>query len=101
MGCGVQWLLHCLDDFLFFGALETSEVSLAALLAAGVFAGADIPVASHKTEGPSTSVTFLGLLLTRCSSSCGFHLRRSPGCRTWSSIDATNGRAPTKSLSPS
>ena len=28
-----------------------------------VFAEAGIPVAEHKTEGPATSVTFLGILL--------------------------------------
>ena len=56
---GVWWLLHYLDDFLFFGALGTSEASLAASSAAGVFAGTGIPVASHKTKGPSTSVTFV------------------------------------------
>ena len=56
---GVWWLLHYLDNFLFFGALGTLEASLAASSAAGVFAGTGIPVASHKTEGPSTSVTFV------------------------------------------
>ena len=67
-------LLHYLDDFLFFGAPGTSEASLAASSAAGVFAGAGIPVASHKTEGPSTSVTFLGIVVDTVQ----FQLRLPP-----------------------
>ena len=40
-----------------------SKSTLAASSAAGVFAGTAIPVASHKTEGPSTLVTFLGIVV--------------------------------------
>ena len=38
-------------------------MSLAASSAGGVFAGAGIPVASHKTDVPCTSVTFLGIVI--------------------------------------
>ena len=71
---GVWWLLHYLDDFLFIGASGTSEASLAASSAAEVFAGTGIPVASLKTEGPSTSVTFLEIVVDTVQ----FQLRLSP-----------------------
>ena len=71
---GVRWLLHYLDDFLFFGASGTSEASLAASSAAGVFAGTGIPVSSLKTEGRSTSVTFLGIVVDTVQ----FQLRLPP-----------------------
>ena len=51
-------------------------------------------VSSHKTEGPSTSVTFLGILVDTMHSSCGFHSRRSPGCGAWLLIGARNALAP-------
>ena len=60
---GVRWLLHYLDDFLLFGAPGTLEVASAAAVATEVLANAGIPVAAHKTEGPSTAVTFLGIMV--------------------------------------
>ena len=60
---GVRWLLHYLDDFLLFGALGTLEVVSAAAVAMEVLANAGIPVAAHKTEGPSTAVTFLVIMV--------------------------------------
>ena len=60
---GVCWLLHYLDDFLLFGAPGTLEVASAAAVATEVLANAGIPVAAHKTEGPSTAVTFLGIMV--------------------------------------
>ena len=56
---GVRWLLHYLDDFLLFGAPGTSKVASAAAVATEVLANAGIPVAAHKTKGPSTA-DFLG-----------------------------------------
>ena len=60
---GVCWLQHYLNDFLLFEALGTLEVASAAAVAMDVLANAGIPVAAHKTEGPSTAVTFLGIMV--------------------------------------
>ena len=61
--CGVRFLLHYMEDFLLLGAPGTSEANNAAFLAKEFFSYAGIPVATHKTEGPSTSLTFLGILI--------------------------------------
>ena len=70
--CAVAWaihhssvhhLLHYLDDFLLFGQPGMLEAGQAVDTAWVVFAEAGIPVAEHKTEGPATSVTFLGILV--------------------------------------
>ena len=60
---GVRFVLHYLDDFLFLGAPGSSEATTAIHLANEVFTNAGIPVATHKTEGPSTILAFLGILL--------------------------------------
>ena len=68
----ITWVLHChaiphqlhyLDDFLFL-VLPSSHrgVSLVAEVS-GIFRMLGIPVAMHKTEGPSTTLVFLGILI--------------------------------------
>ena len=65
---GIPHQLHYLDDFLFLGAPNTDEGERALELALQIFEFLGIPVAAHKTEGPSTCVTFLGILIdtVRC-----------------------------------
>ena len=65
---GIPHQLHYLDDFLFLGAPNTDEGKRALELALQIFEFLGIPVAVHKTEGPSTCVTFLGILIdtVRC-----------------------------------
>ena len=60
---GIRYLLHYLDDFLVLGAPYTHEAPAASDLAASTFHELGVPVASHKTEGPSTCITFLGILV--------------------------------------
>ena len=60
---GVWLQLHYLDDFLFFGAPRTTEASDELTTVLRVFNTLVVPIAASKTEGPSTSVTFLGVLL--------------------------------------
>ena len=60
---GVRYQLHYLDDFLFLGAPATSEATATLSLVTNVFQHLGIPVATHKTEGPATCVTFLGILI--------------------------------------
>ena len=68
---GVRWLLHYLDDFLLFGAPGSPH---AIVVASRVFSSSGIPVATHKTEGPATAVTFLGILVDTVK----FQLRLPP-----------------------
>ena len=60
---GVRYLLHYLDDFLFIGAPGTEEAAMAARIATEGFQSLGVPIASHKTEGPSSCITFLGIVV--------------------------------------
>ena len=55
--------LHYLDDFLFFGVPGTDEAASAQDRALFMFQDLDVPIAMHKTEGPTTSLTFLGIVI--------------------------------------
>ena len=59
----VSHLLHYLDDFFITGALDTSECqnNLEAMLS--VCHKINAPVKLTKVEGPSTSITFLGIVI--------------------------------------
>ena len=60
---GIRFLLHYLDDFLFVGHPGSQEASRAKDIATAVFSELGVPIATHKTEGPSTQVSFLGFLI--------------------------------------
>ena len=60
---GIQHQIHYLDDFLFIGAPNTDEGARALAIALQVLHHLGVPVAEHKTEGPSTCVCFLGILI--------------------------------------
>lgn len=68
----IAWVLHCngiahqlhyLDDFLFLGAPDSEEATAALETVTRTLACMGIPVAIHKTEGPSTMLTFLGIVI--------------------------------------
>jgi len=60
---GIHFLLHYLDDFLFLGAPCSTEAEQAKQVARQTFAELGVPIADKKTEGPSTCLTFLGILV--------------------------------------
>ena len=60
---GIRFLLHYLDDFLFVGSPCSSEASIARARAEATFEDLGVPVATHKTEGPATRITFLGIVI--------------------------------------
>ena len=60
---GIRHIMHYLDDFMFFGSPGSGEAEFALRLAFDVLAGLGIPVSLPKLEGPSTSVTFLGIVI--------------------------------------
>ena len=64
---GIKYLLHYLDDFLFLGSPHTKEAATAVQLALHIFNHVGVPVVAEKTEGPSTSITFLGIVIDTVS----------------------------------
>uniref|UniRef100_A0A1X7VB28 Reverse transcriptase domain-containing protein n=1 Tax=Amphimedon queenslandica TaxID=400682 RepID=A0A1X7VB28_AMPQE len=55
--------MHYLDELMFFGSPGSEDSEFALQLALDVLAGLGIPVSVPKLEGPSTSVTFLGIVI--------------------------------------
>ena len=60
---GIRHLTHYIDDFLFLGAPGMEEGAEILALALRIFQILGVPAAAHKTEGPATLLTFLGILL--------------------------------------
>jgi hypothetical protein len=60
---GVRFVMHYLDDFLLLGAPDSQEVAHSLNVTLNFLFRSGIPVATHKTEGPSTCLTFLGILI--------------------------------------
>ena len=60
---GVERQLHYLDDFLFLGAPHSQQGREYLIKASQTLATLGVPVAVHKTEGPVTAITFLGILV--------------------------------------
>ena len=69
---GLEWILmqqgacqvlHYLDDFLFVGAPRRSDCADAVRLAQEVCQSLGVPLAVEKMEGPSCTLTFLGICL--------------------------------------
>ena len=58
---GIHHQLHYLDDFLFVGAPASLKCSTSLQFALQLCDNLGVPVAAHKTEGPATRVTFLGI----------------------------------------
>ena len=67
----LQWIMeargskviHYLDDFLLFGAPGSKECLRSRMAIERLCAELGVPIASHKTEGPSCQLTFLGIEL--------------------------------------
>ena len=60
---GIQHQIHYLDHFLFMGAPNSEEGAQALATALSVLEYLGVPVAEHKTEGPSPRISFLGILI--------------------------------------
>ena len=58
---GVAYMLHYLDDFMLFGSPHSSECSDYLSILSSVFDKLGVPIAEHKTIGPSATVVFLGI----------------------------------------
>ena len=72
MSCsGIKDFIHYLNDFFFVGPPGSSDCSRALEAAVPLWESLGFPVAPHKVEGPSTSITFLAIKMD----SCWFELR--------------------------
>lgn len=60
---GVYSQVHYLDDFLFFGRPDSDEASAVLSVVMRACEDLGVPVAMHKTEGPASSLTFLGIII--------------------------------------
>ena len=58
---GIPRALHYLDDFLFLGPQNSDECASSLRAALAVCRELGVPVAPEKTEGPSSTITFLGI----------------------------------------
>ena len=58
---GVSHIMHYLDDFLLFGSPGTSDYQKALHTAMQECSRLGVPIAEHKTEGPTQVLTFLGI----------------------------------------
>ena len=63
----VPHILHYLDDFLIVGVPATTQAQDNLQSCERLCEALGVPFAKEKTEGPSTSITFLDLLLTQSS----------------------------------
>ena len=59
---GVSYLLHYLDDFMALGPAGSSECQIALDTALAVCEELGVPVAHHKTKGPTQALPFLGIV---------------------------------------
>ena len=60
---GIQQQLHYLDDFLFMETSNSGSSSTVRQTALEILGQLGIPVATHKTVGPTSALTFLGILI--------------------------------------
>ncbi|XP_077783928.1 uncharacterized protein LOC144327573 [Podarcis muralis] len=64
---GLDGVTHYLDDFLLASACDTGECSVLLRAFADLTQELGVPLAADKTEGPSTRLTYLGILLDTVS----------------------------------
>ena len=60
---GIHFLIHYLDDFLLFVPPGSTEGQQVLSIVLDTLATLGVPIANDKIEGPSTVVTFLGILI--------------------------------------
>ena len=58
---GIQFVLHYLDDFVLIGSPGSDDAARARALVDTTFSQIGASIAHHKTEGPSTLLSFQGI----------------------------------------
>ena len=74
---GIAHIFHYLDDFAILGPPNSNECTRSLTMMRQVCAELGIPLADHKTEGPATWITFLGIMIDTMA---GFHRRNWHAC---------------------
>ena len=87
---GVKWQLHYLDDFLFLGPPGSPDCKQALQQVLDTCNLLGVPVAAHKTEGPTTCLTSLGIQIDTVSMSLS--LSRDKLARILSPVLTWRGR---------
>ena len=59
--CGIQHLFHYLDDFIMVASPKSPQCQLDLTLLQRECCGLGVPIAPHKTVGPTTCLVFLGI----------------------------------------
>ncbi len=59
---GVQHVFHYLDDFIVLGAAESPECSESLCSLKQTCRGLGVPLAEEKQDGPTSVITFLGII---------------------------------------
>ena len=57
----VSHIMYYLDDYLLFGSPGTSDYQIALYTTMQECSSLGVPIAEHKTEGPTQALTFLGI----------------------------------------
>ena len=60
---GVEFIDHYLDDYIILGSPDSPQCQVSLDIVERECRGLNIPLATHKREGPSTLITFLGILI--------------------------------------
>ena len=60
---GVAHMHHYLDDSAIVGSPDSDECTKALAALQSICTGLGVPLAKHKTEGPATRITFLGIAI--------------------------------------
>ena len=60
---GVEEAIHYLDDFVIAGQQDWSEFANHLAITVGTFKSLGVPLAHKKTEGPSSSIAYLGIVI--------------------------------------
>ena len=77
---GVRAVVHYLDDFLFVGSPGTDECQRALSITLATCEELGVPLAAEKTDGPSTSLSFLGIKLNSASISTSLPVTKLARC---------------------
>ena len=58
---GISLVIHYLDDFLIFEPPENDSATRTRAMVESIFSYVGAPLAHHKSEGPATTLSFLGI----------------------------------------
>ena len=75
---GIEFILHLLDDYLMIDSPSATAERIMALLTM-IFNRLRVPIAPHKTVGPTVQLQYLGIILDTDSMEACLPLENLPG----------------------